>query len=233
MRPASVCKGALGLLLVACASLAQADMWIYKDARGVTHMASSQLDARYQRMFKSVPPPEPREVAESATALTVPHNPIASAKIVSKFDNNPKFLAVKDHMRSAAEAHQVDFALLQAVIAAESGFDPQAISPKGAVGLMQLMPATAQRYGVTSDRTGTVVTKLTDPKTNINAGTRYLKDLIAMFPGQPELAVAAYNAGEGAVQKAGNKVPNYKETQNYVRTVMQLYNRLNPQASRG
>ena len=70
--------------------------------------------------------------------------------------------------------------------------------------------------------------KLTDPRTNIRAGSRYLRDLINMFPGQLELALAAYNAGEGAVQRAGNRIPNYKETQNYVRTVMQLYTMLKP-----
>ena len=74
--------------------------------------------------------------------------------------------------------------------------------------------------------------KLTDPRTNINTGARYLRDLVNLFPGQLELAVAAYNAGEGAVQKAGNKIPAYKETQNYVRSVMGLYNRLNPQSQR-
>jgi soluble lytic murein transglycosylase-like protein len=138
-------------------------------------------------------------------------------------------MAIKPLLRSAADANQLDMALLQAVIAAESGFDPSAVSPKGAVGLMQVMPATAQRYGVASDRGGSVAVKLTDPRTNINTGARYLRDLVKLFPGQLELAVAAYNAGEGAVQKAGNKIPAYKETQNYVRTVMGLYNRLNPQ----
>jgi len=123
-------------------------------------------------------------------------------------------------------------ALLQAVIATESGFVASAVSPKGAVGLMQVMPATAQRYGLTSDGGGTVAAKLTDPKTNIHTGARYLRDLVNLFPGQLELAVAAYNAGEGAVQRAGNKIPNFKETQNYVRSVMHLYNRLNAQAQR-
>jgi hypothetical protein len=93
---------------------------------------------------------------------------------------------------------------------------------------MQLMPATAQRYGVLGDQKTPVEKKLTDPRINIKAGTRYLSDLIGMFPGQLELALAAYNAGEGAVQRAGNRIPNYKETQNYVKTVMQLYNMLKP-----
>jgi hypothetical protein len=93
---------------------------------------------------------------------------------------------------------------------------------------MQLIPPTAERYGVRASKDSTVHKKLTDPKTNIRAGSSYLSDLIAMFPGQLELAIAAYNAGEGAVQRAGNKIPNYPETKNYVKTVMQLYNHLKP-----
>jgi hypothetical protein len=96
------------------------------------------------------------------------------------------------------------------------------------------MPDTMKpaERGVASDRGGSVAAKLADPRTNINTGARYLRDLINMFPGQLELAVAAYNAGEGAVQKAGNKIPAYRETQNYVRSVMSLYNRLSPPGQR-
>ena len=90
---------------------------------------------------------------------------------------------------------------------------------------MQLMPATAQRYGVRATRRPPIDKKLTDPRTNIRAGSRYLRYLIDLFPGQLELALAAYNAGEGAVQRAGNQMPNYPETKNYVKTVMQLYAR--------
>jgi hypothetical protein len=93
---------------------------------------------------------------------------------------------------------------------------------------MQLMAPTAARYGVKSDRRSSIAQKLTDPAINLSAGARYLRDLIAMFPGRLDLALAAYNAGEGAVQRAGNKIPNYPETQNYVKTVMQLYAFLKP-----
>ena len=96
---------------------------------------------------------------------------------------------------------------------------------------MQLMPDTARRYGVDSDKKMAIEKKLVDPKINVKTGTRYLRDLINMFPGRLDLALASYNAGEGAVQKAGNKIPNYKETQNYVKTVMQLYNGLKPPAA--
>ena len=97
-------------------------------------------------------------------------------------------------------------------------------------GELQLMPPTAERYGVKADKITPLEKKLTDPKTNINAGASYLRDLIKLFPGQLELAVAAYNAGEGAVQRAGNKIPNYPETKNYVKTVLQLYGQLKPPA---
>ncbi len=131
-------------------------------------------------------------------------------------------------MRDAAKTHRIDFELLQALIVAESGFDPLAVSPKGAVGLMQLMPDTAKRFGVSADKNKSIEDKLRDPKTNINAGAKYLRTLINMFPGQMELAIASYNAGEGAVQKYGNKIPPYKETQNYVKTVIQTYLALKP-----
>ena len=142
----------------------------------------------------------------------------------------PSFTSVRQILRDASSAHDIDYELLQALIATESGFNASAVSPKGAIGLMQLMPDTARRYGVDTDRHGALERKLTDPKVNIRAGTRYLRDLINMFPGQIELALAAYNAGEGAVMRAGNQIPNYKETQNYVKNVLGLYWGLKPPA---
>ena len=93
---------------------------------------------------------------------------------------------------------------------------------------MQLMPETAKRYGVNADKNKSVEQKLRDPKTNINAGAKYLRTLINMFPGKLELAIASYNAGEGAVQKYGNTIPPYKETQNYVKTVIQTFLAIKP-----
>jgi Soluble lytic murein transglycosylase and related regulatory proteins (some contain LysM/invasin domains) len=114
----------------------------------------------------------------------------------------------------AAAKHQMDPKLLHAVIQAESAYNPQAISSAGAVGLMQLMPDTARRYGVSDRR---------DPEQNVDGGTRYLKDLLAMFNSNLKLAVAGYNAGEGAVMKYNYTVPPYPETQNYVQHVLRLY----------
>lgn len=223
-------RGVLVCVALLCLTrLAYADMWIFVDERGVKHFASSQVDSRYLPLSGSMPDP-----AGPIVFGNLHKEPYRSASVhnSSAMELSPGFVAVKPYLRSAADANQVDIALLQAVITTESGFDASAVSPKGAVGLMQIMPATGQRYGLASDRGGTVAAKLADPRTNINTGARYLRDLIKLFPGQLELAVAAYNAGEGAVQKAGNRIPNYKETQNYVRSVMHLYNRLNPQAAR-
>ena len=114
----------------------------------------------------------------------------------------------------AAAKHQMDPKLLHAVIQAESAYNPNAVSSAGAVGLMQLMPDTARRYGVTDRR---------DAEQNVDGGTRYLKDLLAMFNSNLTLAVAGYNAGEGAVMKYNNSVPPYPETRNYVQQVLSLY----------
>ena len=121
-----------------------------------------------------------------------------------------------DLIAKAAAKHQINPKLLHAVIQAESAYNPHAISTAGAVGLMQLMPDTARRYGVT-DRN--------DAEQNIDGGTRYLKDLLTMFNANLELAVACYNAGEGAVIKYNHTIPPYPETQNYVQQVLALLNR--------
>jgi soluble lytic murein transglycosylase-like protein len=222
---------AVALSLGFLVSAAHADVWGYIDAKGVAHFATERLDDRYELFYRGgqsfdtavddSPVPEmPRPVAV----------PTARPKLLAFFEISPNFKVVKHHMRDAANTHNIDYELLQALIATESGFDATAVSPKGAVGLMQIMPATAERYGVSSDAKTPVERKLTDPKVNIRTGTRYLRDLINMFPGQLELALAAYNAGEGAVMRAGNRIPNYKETQAYVKTVMQIYTMLKPPA---
>lgn len=116
-------------------------------------------------------------------------------------------------VEQAAEAHRLDPALLLAVIHAESGFNAQALSPKGAVGLMQLIPATASRYGAGD---------LRDPNQNVQAGAAHLRYLLRRY-GDLRLALAAYNAGEGAVERHGMHIPPYAETQDYVPRVLALY----------
>ncbi len=211
---------------------AAADVWAFVDAKGVSHFATEQIDSRYELFFRrsesfdtrlDAPPPEPPPVSQNTLVVAQP-----PTRLLALFDSSPSFTSVRQILRAASSEHDIDYELLQALIAAESGFNHTAVSPKGAIGLMQLMPDTARRYGVDSDRHGPLERKLTDPKTNIRAGTRYLRDLINMFPGQLDLALAAYNAGEGAVMRAGNQIPNYKETQNYVKNVLGMYWGLKP-----
>lgn len=118
-----------------------------------------------------------------------------------------------DLIAKAAAKHQVDARLVHAVIQAESAYNATAMSPVGAVGLMQLMPGTAKRYGVADRR---------NPYQNIDGGTRYLKHLLQLFDSDLKLTVAAYNAGEKAVIKYNNAIPPYAETRHYVKEVLSL-----------
>lgn len=124
-------------------------------------------------------------------------------------------LAFNEEIRAAAEVFAVDESLIRAIIHAESAYQPAALSPKGAQGLMQLMPATGKALQVVN---------VFDPLSNIEGGTRYLSTLLKEFNENIELAAAAYNAGPGAVHKYGG-VPPYKETQEYVRRINILYRR--------
>jgi soluble lytic murein transglycosylase-like protein len=117
-------------------------------------------------------------------------------------------------IRLNGKRYGVDPYLVYCVIHQESGFRTGAVSPVGAQGLMQLMPGTAARYGVVNPY---------DPAQSVMGGTRYLADLLRLFGGRVDLALAGYNAGEGAVMKYGNRVPPYRETQNYVRTIGTRY----------
>ena len=118
---------------------------------------------------------------------------------------------------AAATEQQLDPALLHAIIHVESRHNPAAVSPKGAIGLMQVLPETARRMGVDSVRT---------PAGNINAGARYMRFLLDIFGKDVRLALAAYNAGENAVIRHGNRVPPYPETLAYVPAVISAYDRL-------
>jgi soluble lytic murein transglycosylase-like protein len=118
---------------------------------------------------------------------------------------------------SVAQSHGMEPALLLAVISAESGFRAKAISPKGAQGLMQLMPATARRLGVRDPF---------DPEQNVRGGARYLNELLRLFDNDLRLALAAYNAGEDAVLRHGRAIPPYPETRQYVTRVLSRYDAL-------
>jgi soluble lytic murein transglycosylase-like protein len=222
-----------GLLLCCCLGLsalpAHAGIYGYIDAEGIAHFSTEKLDDRYQLFmqggdFDSSRIGSPQAGSTAAAPLSTP-----LANYLAQHPNLKKFEPI---LLQAAQEFSLDPALLKAVMAAESAFNPMAVSPKGAVGLMQIMPATAERYGVQGDKKKTVEQKLTDPKTNIRLGARYLRDLHKMFPGQPDLVVASYNAGEGAVQKYKNSVPPYPETRNYVRLVTQFYQLYQPAAAK-
>ena len=113
-----------------------------------------------------------------------------------------------------AQSYGLESALLHAVISVESGYNPMAVSPKGASGLMQLMPDTASRYGVAN---------ALDPVQNLQGGAKYLRDLLKQFNSDLSLVLAAYNAGENAVVKYGNHIPPYRETVSYVPRVLAYY----------
>ena len=216
---------------------ARADVWAYVDAQGIAHFSAARLDERYELFLRGGEEFSAGSSGNSGKAVgrgpsLATGAAAVPAKLLAYFDISPSYKAVKHLLREASAKHGMDYELLQALIATESGFDTRAVSPKGAVGLMQLIPPTAERYGVRADKNSAIQKKLTDPATNIRAGANYLSDLIRLFPGQLELAIAAYNAGEGAVQRAGNKIPNYPETRNYVKTVMQLYSHLKPPGMR-
>lgn len=218
----------LGLAFV-LASPARAEVWGYVDDKGVAHFAAEKVDERYELYFRG------GESFDTAGGIATPR-PVAvpstaASKLIAFFEIAPGYKQVQHYLRAASKANDIDYELLKALIATESGFDAKAVSPRGAVGLMQVMPQTAQRYGVTGDRHNPVGKKLFDPGVNITTGAKYLRYLLDLFPGRLDLALAAYNAGEGAVMKAGKRVPNFRETQNYVKTVMQLYEMLKPPSS--
>ncbi len=149
----------------------------------------------------------PNRKKTSSWAYSLPKTPSPTPTRLNLTNNKNKYT---DMISNAAIKHRVDVKLLHAVIRTESAYNASAISSAGAMGLMQLMPDTARRYGV-SDRS--------DPMQNIDGGTRYLKYLLQLFDSDVTLAVAAYNAGENAVIRNNNSIPPYSETQEYVKRI--------------
>jgi soluble lytic murein transglycosylase-like protein len=189
------------LLLVSAisAGIAHADIFRYVDAEGTVHFTNVPQDSRFKIYLKEKRKPDP---VTDTLASEIRH-----------YDEKERARYAKP-IRDAAKATRLEPALIHAVISAESGYNPFARSRKGAAGLMQLMPETAKRYGVKNRL---------DPAQNISGGARYLRDLIRMFNNDVQLAVAAYNAGENAVVRAGNRIPPYQETMTYVPRVMTYY----------
>ena len=152
----------------------------------------------------------PAQVVQTAI-VPVAQQIVASAKRETTTQKRVRYAPA---IKAAAAASNVPVALIEAVITAESQFNPGAVARTGAVGMMQLMPKTAERFGV-KDRT--------DPEENILGGAKYLKVLLKRFDNDQSLAIAAYNAGEGNVKKHGNKIPPFPETQKYVPKVLGYY----------
>jgi soluble lytic murein transglycosylase-like protein len=210
---------AVAILALGFAPSAGADLWGYVDERGVAHFAPEQRDARYRLFFKgrSSLDPAPLEAVSPTPAAMLRDHPLF--KRVTEHPNVARFAPL---IEQYAKTHGLDAALVKAMIAVESAFDPAAVSPKGAVGLMQVMPATGERYGVAGDRRRSVTQKLADPALNVRIGTRFLRDLLQRFDQDTVLALAAYNAGEGAVEQYDNQVPPYPETRAYVQLVQRF-----------
>jgi soluble lytic murein transglycosylase-like protein len=199
------------LAVAALSRPALADIYSFKDENGVVHFSNMPDDKRYKlvrREAGSAPAPAAAMPVATAASLYMPAE-----------ESIRRFSPIID---TASRLHGVDAALIHAVISAESGYNPSALSKAGAMGLMQLMPQTAKRYGVTN---------IMDPVQNITGGVRYLRDLLSMFNGNLELAIAAYNAGENAVIKYGNKIPPYAETVQYVPKVLGFYRKFQSRPS--
>ncbi|MFJ2991979.1 lytic transglycosylase domain-containing protein [Pandoraea sp. NPDC087047] len=216
---------ALVATLLAAAPLAHAELYGYVDENGVAHLAARQIDARYRLVVSNDSNVDPR-MQQQAGVVSGPDR----SRLYDALARHPRLKKLAPLIAQAAQKYHVDAALLKAVIAAESGFDSDAVSPKGAVGLMQVLPATGERYGVRADARATVAEKLTDPRTNVLTGARYLRDLQARYPDRLELVLASYNAGEGAVARHADQIPPYAETRDYVAAVLELYRRFNPDA---
>lgn len=151
--------------------------------------------------------------------------PVPSNRDISEPSESQKanVNGVTELVEAAAKRYDVDPLLVHSVIEVESNYNPYAVSAKGAQGLMQLMPATARRFGVRNTF---------DVKENIEGGVRYLKYLDSLFPNDRKLTIAAYNAGEGAVWKYGKSVPPYRETKQYVERVGSRYGKARRQAEK-
>jgi soluble lytic murein transglycosylase-like protein len=201
-----VARSLLGLALVGLLCVAPraraADVYSYVDAEGVLHFSNAPTDSRYRKVNRSSVPSGVYRSAPQARARPVPSGKPGTLE------------RWREHIRVAAEKYRLPEALLLAVMAVESNFDHQALSEKGAIGLMQLMPLTARDM---------YVSDAWDPAQNIDGGARYLRILANQYEGDMVKTLAAYNAGPEAVRRAGGAVPGIPETQEYVRKVVALY----------
>ena len=203
--------------LVLAASLggaARADVWAYVDGAGVVHVAPTQVDSRYRRVHGDAPGGSGTEAVPGKTDRT--------DGLLLWLQIAPEVKALGPVLREAATEHGVDEELLKAIIAVESGFNAKSVSPRGAVGLMQIMPVSADRYALPVERREPAARRLLDPRTNVHTGARMLADLMRRFGGI-DVALAAWNAGEGTVRRHGGRMPPIAETRAHVQLVLELY----------
>jgi soluble lytic murein transglycosylase-like protein len=212
-------KTSIVLVLSLVSLPAFADIYEYIDEAGVSHYSDTPDDEQFVLIIKTEV--VAAEVAASAAppvapsnSPTIPQNTDATSLGMSQPFQTAQLIA---QIEQSAKNNQLDSELIHAVMHVESAYKTNAKSAKGAQGLMQLMPATASRFGVNNSN---------DPAQNIEGGAKYLRELLNLFNNDVSLAVAAYNAGEQAVIKYGNHIPPYKETQAYVPKVLNLYKAL-------
>jgi hypothetical protein len=198
----------LGLALLGPAPAA-AQLFRVVDETGTVHYTNRPCDPRYVRLLPGACPP-PAPSPESAAAPTAGNGTASTAPGPGAL---PVGSALAREIESAATRHGLDRRLVEAVVRVESGGNPRAVSPRGALGVMQLMPSRAEALGVTD---------VFDVRANLEGGVRHLRDLLARYRGDLPLALAAYNAGEEAV-RLHRGVPPYRETQEYVQKVLSLY----------
>ena len=191
----------LGLGLCAGAAGARADIWWYIDAEGKSHVATEKVDDRYELFYKD--PADGAPTANDAAAKPASDPALDALRETSfykRIAEHPNLERFRNLIDQYAQASGLDAALVKAVIAVESAFNPAAVSAKGALGLMQVIPETGERYGLAADKRHSVQQKLLDPETNLRIGTTYLRDLMALFANDITLVLAAYNVGPGNVE---------------------------------
>jgi soluble lytic murein transglycosylase-like protein len=205
---------ALAWLLCDAAAAAAADMQVYVaySKRGMPIVTDVPTPGSARLVFAQRPPAAPQAASfvswrPTASPVTAP----TGRRTARTGAAAERRAALLPHVREAARRHSLDEALLMALIEVESGFRADALSPAGAMGLMQLMPQTARRFGVSDPW---------QPQANLDGGARYLSHLLGLFNGDLRLALAGYNAGEGSVFAAGRRIPPFKETQAYVPAVL-------------
>lgn len=210
-------KRMLGWVLFAMSLPAQAttgEVWGFIDGAGVAHVADHEVDWRYAPLLRG---------ATVDANDRVPGKTMSRNKLLTWLEYAPEVKAVQPLLREAAQATGVDVELLKAVITVESGFKGDSVSPRGAVGLMQITPATAGRYLSREETAAKPVEEhLRNARSNILIGARMLADLNQRFGGI-HLALAAWNAGEGRVRQSGGQMPQIDETRSHVHMVLELY----------